>query len=94
MYAVVRRYKNPKLIELLEQRKADVEAVIRQVPGFVAYYLIKAADGGVTVTVCDDKAGTDASTQVAAGWVRQNAADVAGAPPEVTEGECVIQFAR
>jgi hypothetical protein len=36
MYAVVRRYKSSKLMETLQQRQADVENVIRPVPGFVA----------------------------------------------------------
>jgi len=94
MYAVVRRYKTPKLIEIMEQRPADVEAVIRPVPGFVAYYVIKSGDGAATVTVCQDKAGTDASIQRAAEWIRQNAPDLAGSPPEVTEGEVIQQFAR
>jgi hypothetical protein len=94
MYAVIRRYKNPKLIGALEQRRAEVEAVIRPVPGFVAYYLIKSGDGGTSVTVCDDKAGTDASIQRAAEWIRSNLPDAAGAPPEVTEGNVIQEFTR
>jgi hypothetical protein len=33
--------------------------------GFVSYSLIRTADGGASVTVCEDKAGTDESLQVA-----------------------------
>ncbi len=89
MYGVIRRYQNPKLIETLQQRQQDVENVIRPIPGFVAYYIIKSSDGGATVTVCQDKSGTDASVQRAADWVRQNAPHAAGTPPEITEGEVI-----
>ncbi len=94
MHAVVRRYKDPKLIETLQQRKADVESVIRPVPGLVAYYLIKSGDGGASITVCDTKTGTDASIKLAAEWIRQNAPDAASTPPEVTEGEVILQLGR
>lgn len=94
MHAVVRKYKNPKLIETLDQRKSEIESLIRPVPGFVAYYLIKSSDGGASITVCDDKTGTDASVKLAAEWIRQNAPDAAGTPPEVTEGEVILQLGR
>jgi hypothetical protein len=46
MYAVVRNYSGAgatKLFDLLEQRKADVEAVIRKVPGLTSYTLLRVA---------------------------------------------------
>jgi hypothetical protein len=48
-------------------------------------------DGGMTVTACDDKAGTDESSKRAAGWVEEN---VTGniAPPAITEGSTVLDF--
>lgn len=92
MHAVVRRYNDTKLMETLLQRRDDVESVIKNVPGFVAYYLIKSADGGATITVCEDKAGTSASSQRAREWILQNAPEAAGNPPELTEGEVGIQF--
>ena len=67
MHGVVRMYAGAggkKLIDVLEERKKEVEALIRPVKGFVSYSLIRTADGGVSVTVCDDKAGTDQSSQI------------------------------
>jgi glycine/D-amino acid oxidase-like deaminating enzyme len=58
----------------------------------VAYYLIRTGDGGASVTVCRDRAGTEESTRRAADWIRQSLAAVAGSPPEVAEGEVIIQF--
>ena len=80
------------LFELLEQRKSEVEEIIRTVSGFRAYTLIRTGDGGITVTVCQDKAGTDQSLQVARDWIRQNASDLSTNPPAVSEGPVVLQL--
>jgi hypothetical protein len=66
MYAVVRAYSGQgaaELFDLLEQREEDVRALITGVPGFVSYAAFRSGDGGVTVTVCEDKAGTDESSR-------------------------------
>ena len=60
MYAVVRTYSGQgasELFDLLGQREEDVKALISEVPGFVNYAAVRSGDGGVTVTVCEDKAG-------------------------------------
>ncbi len=93
MHVVIRRYRNAaQLMDTLEQRRADVEQLIRGVPGFVAYYLVRSGDGGASISVYQDAAGTAESTRLAAEWIRQNAPQAAGTPPEVTEGTAVIQF--
>ena len=76
MYAVVRTYSGEgasELFDLLGQREQDVQALISGVPGFVNYVAVRSGDGGVTVTVCEDKAGTDESARRAAEWVKDNA---------------------
>ena len=94
MHVVVRHYKgSSKLIDELVQRRGDVEELIRGVPGFVAYYLVKTADGGASISVFADKAGTQESNVRAATYLKENLAGVAAGPPEVIEGEAVIQFA-
>ena len=53
MYAVVRRYKGANaLFEELARREQDVRGCDQGVPGFVGYYLIRSADGGASITVC------------------------------------------
>ena len=45
----------------------------------------------MTVTVCQDKAGTDESSRRAAEWVKENiTTDVS--PPAITEGDTVLAF--
>jgi hypothetical protein len=95
MHAVVRSYSGPgakQLFDVLEQRKADVESHIRAVAGFRSYSLIRTEDGGVSVTVCQDKAGTDESVRVARDWIQKNAADISASPPVVSEGTVILQF--
>lgn len=94
MHAVVRRYNDNALMDTIVQGHEDVERVIKGTPGFVAYYLIKSGDGGATVTVCEDKAGTTESSRRAREWIVQNAPTFAGVAPEVTEGEVGIEFGR
>ena len=79
MHTVIRNYSGrgaDALFGLLEERKAEVESVMRSVTGLVSYTLIRTDDGGITVTVCQDKAGTDESLQVARDWIQQNASDL------------------
>jgi hypothetical protein len=94
MYAVVRTYSGQgasELFDLLAQREEDVKALISGVPGFVTYAAVRSGDGGVTVTVCEDKAGTDESSRRAAEWVKGNVSATVE-PPAITEGNTVLQF--
>lgn len=95
MHAVVRSYSGSgakELFDLLEKRKDEVENIIRSVAGFVGYSLIRTNDGGVTVTVCQDKAGTDESLRVAREWIQKNASDLGTSPPAVSEGPVVLHL--
>ncbi len=95
MHAVVRTYSGQgakELFEQLEQRKDEVEDLIRSVSGFEAYTLLRTDDGGVTVTVCKDKAGTDQSLQLARDWIQENVSNLNTNPPTVSEGPVVLQL--
>ena len=95
MHAVVRTYSGQgakELFDVLEQRKAEIENLIRSVSGLHTYALIRTDDGGVTVTVCQDKAGADESLRVARDWIQQNASDLGTSPPAVSEGSVVLQL--
>ena len=92
MHAVVRNYSGSgakELYDLLEQRKQDVEDLMRSVPGFVAYLLMHTDDGGIAVTVCEDKKGTDESVRLARDWVKENVAE-GTSPPSISEGTVVL----
>ena len=94
MYVVVRSYSGQgasELFDLLGQRDEDVKSLIGGVPGFVSYAAFRSGDGGMTVTVCQDKTGTDESSRRAAEWVKENVSTT-GNPPAITEGNTVLQF--
>jgi hypothetical protein len=94
MYAVVRTYAGngaKELFDVLEKRKAEVEDVMRPIKGFVSYTLARSADGGFSVTVCQDKAGADESIRVAKEWVAKNAGNTGVGAPSVSEGSVIIQ---
>ncbi|GAA2865415.1 hypothetical protein GCM10010472_23470 [Pseudonocardia halophobica] len=94
MHVVVRRYVGAsKLIDVTLERQSDVREVISSVPGFRAYYGVRAGDGGMlTVTVCDDEAGTSESSRRAAEWVRNNVPGMTIDPPEIIAGETYLNF--
>lgn len=94
MYVVVRSYSGQgasELFDLLGQREEDVKELIGGVPGFVRYAAFRSGEGGVTVTICEDKEGTDESSRRAAGWVKENVTGTVD-PPTITEGSTVLEF--
>lgn len=95
MHAIIRTFSGAgakKLVDLLEGRRNEVEGLIRPVKGFVSYSLIRTADGGVSVTVCEEKAGTDESNRIAREWIGKNASDLGVSPPTVVEGSVILQL--
>ncbi len=93
MHSIVRSFSGKgakELFDVLEKNKADVEKTLRTVKGLVGYTLVRTADGGFSVTVCNDKAGTDESLQKAKDWIAKNAAGTGVAAPKVSEGSVVL----
>ena len=93
MYAVIRQWTGAsELADAMMSRRAEVEQVIGGVPGFVSYHMVRADDRLTSVTVCQDKAGTDESTRVAGQWVRENLPDAKLGAPQISEGEVALSF--
>jgi hypothetical protein len=94
MHAVVRSYSGEgasELFDQLEQRNDEIKDLIGGVPGFVSYTALQSSEGGVTVTVCQDKTGTDESSRRAAEWVKENIPAMASTPL-ISEGSTVVYF--
>jgi len=95
MHAVMRDYSGvgaKKLFDVLEKKKAEVKNVIMPIKGFVSYTLVRTARGGFSVTICQDKAGTDESIRAARDWIAKNASDTRVAPPTVSEGAAILHL--
>lgn len=96
MYGVVRSYSGDggkKLAALLEERKTEIEAVIRSVPGLISWGLMRTADGCTTFTLCKDKAGADQSVTIARDWIKKNASNINAPAPSITEGPVSMRIA-
>ena len=94
MYMVIRSYSGQggaELFDALAEREEEVRAIISTVPGFSSYAACRNKSGGQTVTVCQDKAGTDESSRRAAEWVKENIG-VTVDPPTITEGSTILAF--
>ncbi|MEW6582031.1 MAG: hypothetical protein AB1416_04645 [Actinomycetota bacterium] len=94
MHATVRHYRSaPGLVDGVVANEAAIRALLQDIPGFRAYYIVRTGeDSAVSISVYDDRAGTDASTAAARDWVAANIPGAAGAPPEVSEGDVALTF--
>src|SRR4051812_21590280 len=70
MYATMRRYEGvTDPAETGSRVDQGFVPLIREIPGFHAYYWVDAGDGNMaSFSVFDDQAGAEASTDRAAGW--------------------------
>lgn len=93
MHAVIRTYSGrgaAGLFDRLEERKSEVDQMMRSIDGLIAYHLVRTDRGGASITVCQDKAGTDESARRARQWIATNASDIGADEPVVSEGPVVV----
>jgi hypothetical protein len=99
MNVVVRTYSgkgSKELFSLLEKNKAEVEKLMRSVKGFESYTLARSSEGegGLSMTVCEDKAGTEESVRVAKDWISKNAGSIIVDAPKVSVGSIIIHATK
>ena len=95
MDVVVRTYTgkgSKELFSLLEQHKTDIEKLMRTVKGFESYTLARSteSEGGLSMTVCQDKAGTEESVRLAKELISKNATNIGVDAPKVSAGSVII----
>ena len=94
MHVTMRYYTGASaLADAMAAKTDEVHKLISTVPGFIAYYSVRKGDVVTSITVCQDKAGTDETTKRAAVWVKEN---VKGGvtPPSINEGDTFISFTK
>ena len=93
MYTTIRQYKVPDptdIEEIAERTRAGFVPLIREAPGFVAWYLVhRERDVLTSFTVFVDQAGAEESTDRAAAWIRVHLGHLVPNPPLVTGGEVI-----
>jgi hypothetical protein len=95
MEVVIREYSGKgakELFDVLEKNKADVESLLRTVKGLVSYTLARSADGGFSVTVCQDQTGIDESIQKARDWIAKNAAQTGASAPRLSSATVITHL--
>ena len=95
MKIIIRKYSGKgarELIDVLEAHKAELKPLMGSVKGLVNYTLARSGDGGYSVTVCQDQAGIDESTQKAKEWIAKNVANISAPAPEISVGEVIAHL--
>ena len=95
MHAMVRSYSGngaKEFADVIEQKKSDVEKVLRSVKGIVSYTMVRTKDGAFSVSVWQDKAGVDEVHKKALEWIKENASHTKVATPTVSEGSVILQL--
>ena len=92
MYATIRIYSQAEgLAEAVSENKAEIVDLFEGVPGFRGYYMVKTgAASAASITVYEDQAGAEASTQIASDWIAANLGNLAISPPQVLVGEVAM----
>lgn len=93
MYISVRRYQVDahSVDEIIQRVEAEFVPIIRQAPGFIAYYAIDSGNGVLaSISIFRDQAGAEESNRRAADWVRM-AGPLFPSAPQTTAGEVRVQ---
>ncbi|HXS83500.1 MAG TPA: hypothetical protein VN896_12360 [Methylomirabilota bacterium] len=93
MFASIRKYSGaPLLSDELVKHQEEIKTVLRPIRGLHAFYLVKTADGVVSMTLCNDKAAADESNRVEAAWLKNNLPTFSNRAPEIVTGEVRFQL--
>ncbi len=71
--------------------REDFLPIVRTVPGFVAYYLVDATHSTFSITICQDEAGVEEAIARASEWTKNNLGGLVESPPEIIQGEVVVE---
>jgi hypothetical protein len=95
MHASIRRYRVNDIDELVSRVESQFVDQVKEIEGFVGYYVIDGDDGtAASVTVGETADAVAESTKRAADWVRENASELVEGSPEVTVGEVRVRAER
>lgn len=97
MIGSVRHYQidNNVVIKLVQHFQQEYVPVVRQMPEFVAFYLItKGSDIMTTVAIFDSQAGVDRANELALKTIRNMGALVLVLEQKSADGEAVVRITR
>lgn len=92
MYATIRIYGDAEgLADAVAAHRAEILGLFDEIAGFRSYHIVKTGPAGaISVTVCDDREGAEASNQMARDYIAANLSDLSVGAPEVHVGEVTM----
>jgi hypothetical protein len=92
MYANIRRYEGAGNIhEVAQLVEEEFLPIIKQIPGFFAYYAVDARYGiAITISIFGDEAGAIEANTLANNWVKENLTSTFPNAAETTCGKVVV----
>ena len=97
MFAIVRKFtlRRGAAAEVARRVEESLVPLLRELPGFLDYYLF---DGGpdvvVSIRIFDSAEHALASNEVAAAWIRNNVLEFTKGMPEVMAGDVLVANIR
>lgn len=92
MYLSIRKFSNVTSPEIVINKvQAELTPIMRDLPGFVAYYGTKFDDGDLgSVSIFENKANADSAAERALEWIKNNLADHLTSDPMVLHGDVLF----
>jgi hypothetical protein len=91
MYVSIRRYgllTREPVKEVLQGVREGFLPIIRDQPGFLAYYSIDSGGGTLTsISIFEHRAGAERSNRIAENWIGKNLTNTLPTSPEIIVGE-------
>jgi heme-degrading monooxygenase HmoA len=93
MHVVIRRYMLAGSSEELTRRASEeIVPIIRALPGFRAFHMVDCGGSFMSISFWDSKPEATTSTGVATEWVHRSAIGLIPFPPEMFEGDTVLDI--
>lgn len=94
MYISIRRYEKllpERVAELIMRVRERFVPIVSVVEGFVSFRFVDAGGGVIaTISMFKTEAAAAESNKAAAGWVKENLAELNPKPPQITADEVKI----
>ncbi len=91
MHGAIRKYDVTDADHLSNRVREELVPLVRDVPGFVAYYLLDVGGGAIiSVTICEDEAAGDQIAAVAASWMKDKVASLGISGQTVGDGPITV----
>jgi len=94
LYLVIRKFSQIRSVsEAARRAETGIGQILRQSPGFRAYYVFDAGNGvGGSVTIFEDRDSAQGANEKALSWVRASLLDLIQDEPEITSGEVLVSL--